>query len=77
MATLTVGQLTELQTLLERVPFRERLSTLLRLGVPAEEAMGVQDCTAHPGWHILPHTSALSFDGTVVWCRGCWKWMQQ
>lgn len=77
MATITVGQLAELQDILGRLPYRERLATLLRLGVPAEEAMGVPDCESHPGWRPLPTTAALRFDGTVVWCRGCWKWIEQ
>jgi hypothetical protein len=25
-------------------------------------------------WHNLPDASPLAFDGTVVFCEGCYRW---
>jgi hypothetical protein len=42
--------------------------------VPAIDVIGVPACDHHVGWHNLPDTSPLAFDGTVVFCEGCYKW---
>ena len=75
--TPTQDQLERLQVALDRLPYRERLNMLWRLGVSAEDSMGVSACTAHAGWKLLHPQAPLSFDGSVIWCRQCWKWLTQ
>jgi hypothetical protein len=66
--------LDELTDKLSQLTPRERIALLLRLGVPAIDVIGVQECTDHIGWHNLPDSAPLAFDGTVVWCEGCYRW---
>jgi hypothetical protein len=66
--------LAELTDKLAQLAPRERIRLLLRIGVPAIDVIGVPACDHHVGWHNLPDTSPLAFDGTVVFCEGCYKW---
>jgi hypothetical protein len=66
--------LDELAGKLSQLTPRERIRLLLRIGVPAIDVIGVPACDHHVGWHNLPDTSPLAFDGTVVFCEGCYKW---
>lgn len=70
-----VDQRARLAALVDSLPFREALNLLMRLGIPAEDAMGVQGCIEHVGWRPLAESAPLSFEGDVLWCKGCWKWM--
>jgi hypothetical protein len=66
--------LAELEGKLSKMTPRDRIRLLLRLGVPAIYVMGVPACDHHTGWHNLPDASPLAFDGTVVFCEGCYRW---
>jgi hypothetical protein len=78
MATATVNAdtLSELAALLAGLTFRQQLNLLLRLGVPADEIMGVAHCSEHHQWRPLSDDASLSFEGDVVWCRSCFKWLK-
>lgn len=64
----------KLEAVLEGLTFREQLNVLLRIGVPAEDIMGLPDCTDHRGATELHPHAPLTFDGHTMWCKGCWKW---
>lgn len=76
MMTTSQDQIARLEAALALLTCRERLNVLLRLGVPAELVMGVGTCWEHPGWSLLPDVAPLSFEGDVVWCRGCFRWLK-
>lgn len=63
-----------LEAALGALSYRERLNLLLRLGIPAEQLMGMERCTEHYGWRILQASEPLSFNGDTWWCMGCWRW---
>jgi hypothetical protein len=76
MATSSLQQAERLAAALDRLPFRVRLNILIRIGVSAEEVMGVDRCLNHPLWRPLQPFESLSFEGDVLWCRQCWKWVR-
>lgn len=73
---MTTEQLERLVTALDSLPYRERLNLLFTLGVPATEAMGLEGCEQHWGWHPLAESAPLSFVGDVAWCKECRIWVQ-
>lgn len=80
-AAMTSGDrnavLDELTDKLAQLTPRVRIRLLLSLGMPAEDVMGVTLCEHHRGWHQLAESASLQFDGTVVWCHTCFRWMTQ
>lgn len=65
-----------LEDALLHMTFRQALSVLLNLGVPAEDILGLDHCREHYGKNELPRSSPLNFEGHTMWCKGCWKWWQ-
>lgn len=67
-------QYEHLEEALSKLSFRNRLDLMLKLGIPAEDILGMERCTSHHGGRRLGPDSPMSFDGSVLWCKGCWSW---
>jgi len=77
MTATTLSQpvdLERLEGMVAQLSFRNRLHLFLELGVPAEDILGIDDCRLHHGGRRLGPDSPMSFDGTTMWCKGCWLW---
>lgn len=66
--------LAQLQEKLAQLPPRTRINMLLNWGMPADTVMGVDACAEHRRGRLLRDTESLSFEGDVVWCKGCYRW---
>jgi hypothetical protein len=68
------SQATQLEQLLARMTFRERLNLLVEIGVSPETIMSIHTCYAHVNGRPMQDTSPLDFNGSSRWCRACFKW---
>lgn len=64
----------QLGQLIADMPPRKALNFLLKMGIPADVVMGVEQCDGHFGGKPMADTESLSFEGETVWCRKCFYW---